>query len=60
MSQKIICPKCQAEFPMEEGLKSHLKSLEESTIQTTQKQELEKIQNLEKENKKKEIGRAHV
>ena len=54
MSQKIICPKCQAEFPMEEGLKSHLKSLEESTIQNTQKQELEKIQNLEKENKKKD------
>ena len=26
MSQKVICPNCNEEFPLEEGLKNHLKS----------------------------------
>ena len=28
MNQKIICPHCSKEFPMEEGLSSHLRILE--------------------------------
>ena len=28
MSQKITCPHCEQEFPMAEGLSSHLKDLE--------------------------------
>ncbi len=28
MNQKITCPHCKKEFPMEEGLVSHLKTLE--------------------------------
>ena len=28
MSQKIKCPKCEVEFNMEEGLSSHLKTIE--------------------------------
>ena len=46
MTQKIICPKCQTEFPMEEGLKSHLETLRQNTIDETKKKEEEKIQKL--------------
>ena len=28
MSQKITCPHCKKEFPMEDGLSSHLKDIE--------------------------------
>ena len=28
MSQKIKCPECKVEFNMEEGLSSHLKTIE--------------------------------
>ena len=29
MSQKVTCPHCDKEFPLEEGLKPHLKSYED-------------------------------
>ena len=29
MIQKVTCPNCDKEFPLEEGLKNHLKSYEE-------------------------------
>ena len=29
MIQKVTCPNCDEEFPLEEGLKNHLKSYEE-------------------------------
>ncbi len=32
MTQKITCPHCKEEFPMEEGLTSHLKTLEDQQI----------------------------
>ena len=35
MSQKITCPHCEKEFPMEDGLSSHLKDIE-----TTEKENL--------------------
>ena len=61
MSQKIICPHCQNEFPMEEGLSSHLKDLEikaKEKIEKEQKQKLkenlEQLKLLEKEKKELE------
>ena len=57
MSQKIICPECKLEFDMEEGLTSHLKTLQENHLKKIETQEnekrkkdLERYQNLEKEN----------
>ena len=32
MSQKIICPHCKKEFPMEEGLTSHFKTLQDNHL----------------------------
>ena len=42
MSQNIKCPHCQKEFPMEEGLKSHLDELRDTTISKAQKDEEER------------------
>ena len=57
MSQKIICPHCKKEFPMEEGLTSHFKTLQDNHLKKIETQEnekrkkdLERYQNLEKEN----------
>jgi len=49
MSQKIKCPKCEIEFNMEEGLSSHLKTIENNTRDKIQKEQDDKIkENLEK------------
>ena len=49
MSQKIKCPKCEVEFNMEEGLSSHLKTIENNTRDKIQKEQDDKIkENLEK------------
>ena len=49
MSQKIKCPKCDVEFNMEEGLSSHLKTIENNTRDKIQKEQGDKIkENLEK------------
>ena len=49
MSQKIKCPKCEVEFNMEEGLSSHLKTIENNTRDKIQKEQGDKIkENLEK------------
>ena len=53
MSQKITCPHCEKEFPMEEGLKSHLKTLEDQRIKKIENEQGEKIK--EKEKKLKEL-----
>ena len=55
MSQKITCPHCEKEFPMEEGLKPHLKSYEDKIKreQTAKsKDEIEKLKNEKKETEK--------
>ena len=49
MSQKIKCPKCEVEFNMEEGLSSHLKTIENNTREQIQKEQGDKI----KENSEK-------
>ena len=49
MSQKIKCPKCDVEFNMEEGLSSHLKTIENNTRDKIQKEQGDKI----KENSEK-------
>ena len=54
MSQIIKCPHCQKEFPMEEGLKSHLDELRNTTISKAQKDEEERIQKLENDKKLQE------
>ena len=43
MSQKIKCPKCEVEFNMEEGLSSHLKTIENNTRDKIQKEQDDKI-----------------
>ena len=55
MSQKVTCPHCDKEFPLEEGLKSHLKSYEDKikNEQTAKsKSEIEKLKNEKKRNRK--------
>ena len=37
MSQKITCPHCKKEFPMEQGLESHFNDLKQSVINETKK-----------------------
>jgi len=61
MSQKITCPHCKKEFPMEEGLSSHLKTIENQTREKAEtvandkfKKDLEKLKLLENENKEKD------
>ena len=53
MSQKITCPHCKKEFPMEDGLSSHLKDIE---TEAREKIEKEKDQNLNKESVSKDEG----
>ncbi len=63
MSQNIICPECKAEFPMEEGAKSHFQSLENELRDKVKKEETEKLkddlkklkvlENKDKENQEK-------
>ena len=48
MSQKVICPNCNEEFPLEEGLKNHLKSYEEKI----RKEESKKVKKKQKRIKK--------
>lgn len=54
MNQKITCPHCNKEFPMEEGLSSHLKAIENSTKLKIEKEQNEKLKNLTADNKKKD------
>ena len=61
MNQTITCPHCKEEFPMEEGLVSHLKTLENQAIKKVEKEQgeklkkdKEKIKSLEDENKEKQ------
>ena len=37
MSQKITCPHCKKEFPMEQGLESHFNDLKQSVINEKKK-----------------------
>ena len=69
MTQKVTCPHCDKEFPLEEGLKPHLKSYEDKIKkeQTAKsKDEIEKLKNEKKEterqlkNKDKQISDARV
>ena len=60
MSQKITCPHCEKEFPMEDGLSSHLKDLETKAREKIEKEQDEKLKkNLEQlkvlEQSKKEL-----
>ena len=61
MSQKIKCPHCKKEFPMEEGLSSHLKDIEtkardriEKEQEQKSKKNLQKLKLLEDDKKKLE------
>ena len=38
MNQKITCPHCQKEFPMEDGLSSHLKTIENQRREKAEKE----------------------
>ena len=57
MSQKITCPHCKIEFPMEQGLESHFNDLKKTLINDVQQQEKDKFKNLKmiKKIKKKKI-----
>ena len=55
MSQKVTCPHCDKEFPLEEGLKPHLKSYEDKIKKeqsAKSKGEIEKLKNEKKENER--------
>ncbi len=61
MSQTIKCPHCKKEFPMEDGLSSHLREIETNTRDRIKKEEgqklkenLKKLKDLEDSNKEKE------
>tara|TARA_Y100000022_G_scaffold150459_1_gene132216 strand:+ start:186 stop:1388 length:1203 start_codon:yes stop_codon:yes gene_type:complete len=54
MSQKVTCPNCDEEFPLEEGLKNHLKSYEEKIKKEQSEKSKEEVKKLEKELKSKE------
>ena len=54
MSQKVTCPNCNQEFPLEEGLKNHLKSYEEKIKKEQSEKSKEEVKKLEKELKSKE------
>jgi len=43
MNPKITCPHCNEEFQMEEGLSSHLKTLENQAIRKVEKEQSEKL-----------------
>ena len=60
MSQKIKCPHCEKEFPMEDGLFSHLKDLETKARERVEKEQGQKLKkNIEQlkilEDTKKEL-----
>ena len=60
MSQKIKCPHCEKEFPMEDGLSSHLKDLETKARERVEKEQGQKLKkNIEQlkilEDTKKEL-----
>jgi len=62
MSQKIKCPECKVEFNMEEGLSSHLKTIENDVREQIQKEQgdkikesLEKVRILTSENEEKKL-----
>ncbi len=48
MKQPITCPHCQKKFPMEEGLLSHLKTLEDQAIKKVEKEQGEKLKKIKK------------
>ena len=55
MNQKVTCPHCNKEFPLEEGLKPHLKSYEDKIKKeqiAKSKDEIEKLKNEKKENER--------
>ena len=54
MIQKVTCPNCDEEFPLEEGLKNHLKSFEEKIKKEQSEKSKEEVKKLEKELKSKE------
>ena len=54
MSEKVICPNCNEEFPLKEGLKNYLKSYEEKIKQEQSEKSKEEVKKLEKEIKSKE------
>ena len=54
MIQKVTCPNCDEEFPLEEGLKNHLKSYEEKIKKEQSEKSKEEVKKLEKELKSKE------
>jgi len=63
MSQKITCPHCEKEFPMEDGLSSHLKDLEIKAREKIEKEQdeklkknLEQVKVLEQSNKELEVS----
>ena len=43
MSQKITCPHCKKEFPMEDGLSSHLKDIETKAREKIEKEQDQKL-----------------
>ena len=60
MSQKITCPHCKKEFPMEDGLSSHLKDIETKAREKIEKEQDQKLKkNIEQlkilEESKKEL-----
>ena len=60
MSQKIKCPHCEKEFPMEDGLSSHLKDIETKAREKIEKEQDQKLKkNIEQlkilEESKKEL-----
>ena len=54
MSQKITCPHCKKEFPMEQGLESHFNDLKETVINDAKQKEQDRIQKLEDDKKNQE------
>ena len=54
MSQKITCPHCKIEFPMEQGLESHFNDLKQALIKDVQQQEKDRVQKLENDKKDQE------
>ena len=54
MSQKITCPHCKKEFPMQQGLESHFNDLKQTVINDAKKQEQDRIQKLEEDKKNQE------
>ena len=60
MSQKVICPNCNEEFPLEEGLKNHLKSYEEKIRKEESKKSKEETKKNKEELQKLEKERQQI